>query len=172
MSKDQNDLDWVACQYLLGELSEEEASQFELQMADDEASCAALARAVELLQLSVAAKEVEQPTVVIHQTSAAQPALWWSSVAVACLVCVGLFHSFVNAPRTPDSTAGTSKKLNTVAGDHLAITWSQTPDPDPATEAEIPSEDQEVEANDGDDDDNSWVMVAISGIEMHHDDLD
>ncbi len=59
-SADEKSLDWYAVRYLIDELSEDEARCFERQLSDHQAAQEALARAVELIQVTWLAIEQEQ----------------------------------------------------------------------------------------------------------------
>lgn len=169
MNKEISELEWLACQYVLGELSNEQVEQFELQLATDEAACSALAAAVKLMQNTVSA--IQPLATVTVKDKRPAPFVWWSAVAAACLFCLLTFNSFLSAPNVPRLAKPNSNSGGAAA--ELAIAWSETPDLDLATEPEdlTDEHDQEVVESDADLE-PSWVMVAISGIEMHHDELD
>jgi len=176
MDKQTQDIDWIAWQYVTGDLSQDEANRFESRMADDEACCVALSRAVELVELTLRARPLEP--VVLATTSPIRQAsrLWWPAVAAVCVICLALFRSFLMTPSSEPKVAAPAKAAQETPADaELAIAWSQMADPEPpGMSEESTDEGMQVESQDSEREsvDPSWVMVAISGIEMHHDELD
>jgi hypothetical protein len=114
-----NDLDWLAFCYAAGELTADDAEQFEARLADDQAAREALARAVELTQ-TVAAAETQMGDLV---TPARQQYDWsrrisWMAVGGVASLLAALLWSAV---------AGlTWHKPNSGSRSQLAMAWNQT----------------------------------------------
>lgn len=101
--------DWLAMQYVLGELSESEQQAFEDRLADDLAACEAVMRASRLLLTTreVMTEAQPAPVLVAVATSPIKPQRnsWLvvvvSSAAVAMLCLLGL--------QTPTKTVGVAR---------------------------------------------------------------
>jgi len=87
--------DWVAFEYLTGELSANAVAQFEARLQDDQSARESLARVVQITQAvaiieSTVDKATERVASPSRQASSvwAAPAVWLSAVALACVVFV------------------------------------------------------------------------------------
>jgi hypothetical protein len=128
---DASDLDWLALQYVSGEMNEVESAEFEERLADDQAAREAVASAVELVQTVSAAEHlVELPIV----TTAARQASWWRSVAwlaiaggvAASIALVAMLGSMPHDDGD-NSTAELAAPSTMKAADQtLAAAWVET----------------------------------------------
>lgn len=133
LSEQQNELDWLAFQYVAGELDAAEAEHFELRLADDQAAREAVACAVEWTQVVAAAEsrvgEVEVGEIVPAEKRAVAwgQRLSWMAVGglLTLLVAVwssGMFRGSVVDPGNSDSVVDG----HSVAGGQLATAWYET----------------------------------------------
>jgi hypothetical protein len=101
-----NDLGWRAFRYVAAEMSPDEVARFEEQLADDQASREAVARAVELADaLAVVSAERDVSTDLVTPTlHRPDRSFWWSRMgwigvgAAAALACVFLFRAIRGEP--------------------------------------------------------------------------
>ena len=123
MNECHNQLEWSAFCYLAGELSQAEAEQFELRLADDQEAREALARAVELTQLVAAAQSQTEDLVApaLHKSTSWSTRLAWMAVGgLASLVLGTLWTGYQTGGWFADRDAGQ------VLTGGLAAAWSQT----------------------------------------------
>lgn len=133
------DIDWLAVQYLTGDLTEDAAARFETCLAGDQAAREALSRAVELaLAVSVVestARDVT-PRDATCSPSSRTPVAWtvpavWLSVAALVLVAVLAFRNSP-APFSPGNRTDRSvnvKNLSALDPGELAALWANTSEP-------------------------------------------
>jgi anti-sigma factor RsiW len=92
-SRPPADLAWLARQYVLGELPDDESARFEATLADDPAACEAVAEATRLvLTLQVALPQPMQPARTNHRLVAA------TALAAGVLVAVLAWRPAVFEP--------------------------------------------------------------------------
>lgn len=149
MTDSIEDLNWLAQQYVLGELGTEAVEAFEARLADDEEAGAALARAVQL----VAALRTGQAVRVERSTSrrAWRHLAYGLSAAAAAGAVVWL------APRTatesPDEVAAVAPQRAL----ELVSRWR-----DARPESVSGSDRWNDEEQDAGDDVPNWLMAAVS----------
>jgi hypothetical protein len=113
------DLNWFAFQYVSDGLSSEEAREFELRLAEDQAAREAVAEAV-LLWQAVAAGAKVAACANVERRSWRSPAAWAAIGAAACLALIFVL-------RTPLSTlrqAQLPQEANLTSAE-LALVWVQ-----------------------------------------------
>jgi len=166
MMIDKNELDWLAFCYAAGELTEPEATAFELQLADDQAAREALARAVELTQVVATAESLE-PVVALHsQSSSLTKRLAWMAIGSAASLLVALLWSGAGSWFSGKSIAAADQS-------RLADAWSQMRQELADSDSDLwypkPNDDQpESLADPGDVDPlnsvaPSWMTAAVEG---------
>lgn len=163
MTHDTNvsDLDWLAFRYIANELPVAEREAFELRLADDQAACEALARAVELADTIQAAESLSpvasSPPAVHWKTRLS----WLAAGATAAAVLIGLVFVGPGLFRSGEVARGISTEL--------AVAWSKVlPVVPPATpqlpaEASLPAEEESLEAA-AEDAPPSWMVAAVRGL--------
>lgn len=177
MLSDQNNLDWLAFQYVAGEMSPPEADAFEARLLDDQHAREAVAAAVELCQAVEAtcsmASDAVPATVLSASRSATWmvPAAWLTLGAAACLLVVASIHWL------DSSTPPASKWVASSASEHdleLALAWSdvrelqsQGFEADPAIDNDDDSLESsfsdEIESESSDPlDAPSWIVNALA----------
>lgn len=148
----QSELQWLALQYVSGEMTEAQAALFEDQLAEDEAACAAVASAVQTsltirqaFETRIEAEsrlETASPTPPADtgvtlparsRTTTSRGARWLSLVAsaAAVIVVLGVTHN-----REPE-TVSTNETLANVQ--KLAIAWTQSAEVLPGVPVENPA---------------------------------
>jgi len=117
---DENELDWLAFCYAAGELSGDEAAQFEARLADNQEAREALARAVELSQ-AVAAVEAQSGNLVapVARTQSEWNArLSWMAIGGVASLLIALLWS--GALDLAGPRRGTANQRE------LALAWNMT----------------------------------------------
>ena len=124
-----NDLNWIAFQYLTNELSAADSLQFESLLAEKQSAREALAQATRLVAglhaiESVPATVVPQPQPVAHHRS-----LKW--VVISCSIAAMLFLAISLLPETPvpQTELVSSSGLNDASEEdleHLLNLWSES----------------------------------------------
>ena len=107
-----DDRQWLACRYLLDELSSPERDAFEARLATSQPLREALADAVELLQTVSLAEQAEIQRRKIRKRRGA----WAAAVAASLLAVVGAGYAM----------RGKTGSQNPVSPEELAISWSET----------------------------------------------
>ena len=110
----QNELQWLAFRYVAGELSGDEAAQFEDRLDHDQQAREAVAGAVELTQ-AVVASGAELPRV-LPMRRRFRTALSWTFASAAAAACAAVIV-WHGAPARPTSTARQSAQ-------EVALAWS------------------------------------------------
>jgi len=142
----ESELQWLALQYISGEMTEAQVAGFEEQLAEDEAACEAVVSAV---QMSLAIRQTfETPaeatspvrgtpaeTTVTRPapspTTASRGARWLSLVASAAALIIVLAVTQNHQPETmPDNNR------------ELAVLWTQAADVLPVDPTDAPMEDE------------------------------
>lgn len=146
----ESDLQWLALQYVSGEMTEAQAALFEEQLADDEAACEAVASAVQTsLAIRQAFEAPAEETAPVRQTAAevtvirpapshtttSRGARWISLVASAAAVIIVLV---VTQNHEPETVADNNREL--------AVLWTQAADVLPVDLTEAPLEDETANA--------------------------
>lgn len=108
LNNEQDELTWLAFQYVAGEFSPAEADEFEGRLAGDQSAREAVAQAVELFH-AVCAVEAAEPVVALatrgSRRTVAVPAIVWRvalAIAAAVLLAVTLNFNLLNRS-SPDS---------------------------------------------------------------------
>jgi hypothetical protein len=99
-------LNWLALQYVLGELSESDRSTFELRLADDLQACEAVVAATRLAMTLQAATSIVAPAAVMPVRSKSLTGAWLAigmTSAAMALSCLLVFRT--PTPATPSSAA-------------------------------------------------------------------
>jgi hypothetical protein len=167
-----SDLDWLAFQYVAGELLADESEAFELRLADDPSACEAVARAVQLLG-TVAAAHSTAPTPV-PQTSTVG-LRWRRLAAVACvaaLVVLGISLRLLQKPSAIDEVGLSERSNARTVSDWVALGSSEN-DSD-----ESDTDDLELSFNDTEQppkvdspaDDLAVPSWMVAALERDHDD--
>jgi hypothetical protein len=187
LREEQNELDWLALQYIAGDLDSVATERFELRLADDQAAREAVARAVELTQVVAAAESQSAPLEYVTpagKSAGEQRSSDWStrlswmaiggllSLLVAVLATSGLFN------RQPAGGSGINGSGVNGSGE-LAAAWSLTREELTAAEAEsigplhpisLALSDSDDEATEAVDealllvDTPSWMTAAVAGV--------
>lgn len=163
MKTERTELQWLAFQYIAGELGPDESATFESRMANDPAACEAVAEAVELAELMVLAENrVVQPVAVSKSNSVWTRRLAWMACgAAACLMFVLLARPF--GPTNDSVTVNGGSE-----SPELALAWAQTRAAivvgDSADANEVAtSPETEVATEDGIAT-PSWMLAAVVGL--------
>jgi hypothetical protein len=119
-----NELDWLAFCYAAGELDAADAEAFEARLAEEQAACEALARAVELTQTVVAAEAQCDDFVVPAGRSKSDwtSRLSWMAIGGLASLLLALLWSGVVGP----TWRTTHQRLIAQSQQSLASAWSQT----------------------------------------------
>ena len=196
MTKDGSDLDWLAFQYIAGEMNSEDAARFESRLGVDQVAREAVAAAVALSE--IAAITECRPCELVSSRSATQPhwtrtIAWLGWAAAACLLAVAFVQQSGWSPWASQSTVTKRNSLTrsgepalTVgsagvrsrAAPDLALAWVQT-------RASVPTEDLEdsrleesrfgiLEAYEAEDrrpeeagiSAPSWMVTAVAGLDV------
>ena len=137
----RSDLDWLAFQYVAGELSTDEEEQFETRLAVEAEVAEAVARAVALgesvsLAFAVASDEPADDSRTVRPQTHVSRALRSQSVAgrtvsvltAACVIVAALMISFRGDDSTQqialEQTRGTSTETSTDVSSLLLQTWT------------------------------------------------
>jgi anti-sigma-K factor RskA len=150
-----HNLDWLAQQYMLGELSVSDAERFEQRLADDEAACAALAQAT---QLVLSLEALTPAAVVALVPTPSRPdrigrqLVALTAVAACCLVMVLAWSS---APRSSDNL---QVRAEIVQAKELVCRWRVTR----SLVGALATADEDDDQADADDQAPSWMLAAVS----------
>jgi hypothetical protein len=137
---DREDLDWLAFQYVAGELASDEVSDFEERLAHDQAACEAVARAVELTSAICAVEASRLEPVHLVRRRRVQRSLRWVASLSACALVVIVCFQYL--PHREPSPTGSNNASLAIA--ELAVVWSET-------RSEIAGQDRE-----------SWVWSEVA----------
>ncbi|MCI0359310.1 MAG: hypothetical protein L0211_12600 [Planctomycetaceae bacterium] len=138
MDEERDDLDLLAFRYVAGEMRPEEAGEFELRMAEDQAARDAMSQAVALAERLLEARPAQEPLVRTRPVgppaaavarrhalrNIARPLGWMTAGAAAALLMVSLTRAPDNPaiePR-PGSVLPEASRLRPSAD---AVVWSQ-----------------------------------------------
>ena len=128
MNTDRNNLDWLAFQYVAGEMSPPDAEAFETRLLDDQPAREAVAAAVELCQAveatcSAPGRAGAATTLPASRMSATwmAPAAWLAAGAAACLLVVASIQ-WLSAPNK--SGENRMARGSSDADLELALAWS------------------------------------------------
>jgi len=95
-SENDDQLNWLAMQYVLGEMSESDSNAFEDRLADDLAACEAVARASRMrLVLRAALAEPKTAVRVTQNVAASSRRSWLVVGTTAVAVCLFLGTTFL-----------------------------------------------------------------------------
>ena len=131
----ENELDWLAFQYIAGELAADDCDRFEEQLAGDQAAREAVARAVELSGAIQRAHSPAAPVDIIRESRSIREsqrgsrrlAIQMSAGVAACLAIVlGLYQALRPAAPTSDSSSMAGLEDTSADKQDLAIAWSET----------------------------------------------
>lgn len=145
-------LDWLAQQFVLGELSERDAADFESRLATDEAACSALAQAAQLvlsLQAAAAPLPLAKPIRTTDHFSRQLVAL--TAVAACCLITV---LAWSPAPTSPPRLV----RAEIIQAQELVNRWRVGR----LLLASATMVDDDDEVADGGDRAPSWMLAAVS----------
>ena len=149
-SKVDEDLNWLATQYVLGELSGADRESFETRLAGDVAACEAVMSASRLLLTVQAVSAAPTPAVSTPATNLRRSARGaWAAVAAVCMAVVALCLIPFSTPDTVESVASNDSAAQ------LVSLWRT---------GGVPDEDLE-EVDDSVDDDVAvpgWMIAAVS----------
>lgn len=125
----QNELDWLAFQYVAGELNTDAAEAFELRLADEQPAREAVARAIELTQLVAAAEsqvgaEEYKASAGEYVVTAEKRAVAWGS-RLTWMAIGGLLSLLVAVLVSNGRFGAQLPAENNVSGE-LATAWYQT----------------------------------------------
>jgi hypothetical protein len=187
-AKDRSELDWLAFQYVAGELPADEAARFEERLAVDQQACEAVADAVELAEVTCTV--IERP--VVELSAAKQPRLdwarsvaWMGCGAAACLMFVALVQpanrNLRPSNHEPVANSGSANSGSASSGSasgesrELALAWAMARTNTPAVTVDDVSEIGAVEISDvsgqeekrSEDDvisTPSWMLAGVAGL--------
>lgn len=146
MSNDN--LNWLALQYVLGELPDSERDAFESRLAEDPSLCEAVTAASRLVLTARAALEPE--VVLTRATERPHHSSWLAVVATSVSVAVvGLFASQVSLPKPRPADPAAAE---------LVSLWQSGN----GYEAETDDLDGDVADGSGDVSVPSWMLAAVS----------
>lgn len=183
-----DDQAWLAFRYVADELTAEEASTFELRLAEDQAAREAVAQAVELsaaVKLAIG-ETIQSPEPVVcvaeargfwSQKAWLQPAAWMAVGAAACLAAVVCFYRPDMDENQPVVAVvdGGEEVEDSPAGS-LAMVWAESRHSD-SDELDPAATDHSLDHNaaaHADDDDPrviapGWLLAAVTRGEMTDD---
>jgi anti-sigma factor RsiW len=169
-SESQHELDWLAFQYALDELSPRDRAAFEVRLEDDQNAREAVARAVELSLATCAAYREDAVVLAARERMLGKSSRGWWSVGVAACALFALIAVSQLTRNAGERLARTTPKSN---GDQLAIAWSQTRAALPTSA--VLGEDLDTLDDDfairGDDDTlvalPSWMIAAVAEVDMN-----
>ena len=146
MSNDN--LNWLALQYVLGELPDAERDAFEARLAGDPSLCEAVTTASRLVLTARAALE---PQVLLARATERSNRSSWLAVAATSVsvAVVGLFALQVSLPKP--------RPANPAAAELVSLWQSGTGD-----EAETDEPDSDMADGAGDVSVPSWMLAAVS----------
>lgn len=175
-----DDLNWLACRYVLAELTDDEREAFELRLGHDQDAREAVAAAVELLEIAALAgaesrgasvpasgefSSVGRPSLVESREATARRrpsigSLLAISLAVGGLLACGVWGvNYAGRTSLPPSTGAAPDQA-------LALVWSQTRQPELSEDALVEGTTAEAEpwlaeAND----ESGWVGDDVGSTE-------
>ena len=181
----QHELDWLAYRYVSGELSASDAEQFEAMLLDSQPAREAVARAVELMEVIVAAQNVDHAAAAMQPVAAnlersvagsssisgnARPWLrvaGWLSLATAASLALLLF----GRPDRRPEVASVAKPVAGPSLDELTAAWiasrpeATTDDVSEASDDTLDDLSAEVGAvaDDAEFAAPSWLLAAVAG---------
>jgi hypothetical protein len=145
----ENDLDWLAFRYISGEMSVNEAGQFESLLADDQNARDAVVRAVELSQ-TILATQISPQSESIGFLSAVSKSwmqhVTWISTSVAALLLIALALNF-------------HRPMSVSESDDIASAWAES-STEPVSDAATFSEDDEFVTADP----PNWMLEAVRSL--------
>jgi hypothetical protein len=118
------ELDWLAFRYVAGELDSDEQADFERRLAQDQAACEAVAKAVELTGAIRAVEATSLPPVQL----AGVPSRRWSLRMAACLsACAAILLIVYFQFSLPTESGPTVRSDPSSVTDktELAVVWSE-----------------------------------------------
>jgi len=139
-----SDFNWLAFQYVAGELAADECEAFELRLADDQSACEAVARAVDILGVLAGARPTDLPSVP-QASTVGRP--WRRLAAVACvaaLVVLGISLQFLQKPVATDDVGDSEHANAQTVSDWVAL----GPSEDDSVNDESETDDLELSFND------------------------
>ena len=159
----QDKLAWTAELYVLGELPDAEAEQFERRLLEDQAAREAVAAAVGLIQ----SLSTMRPTLAPRPRRF--PMAW---VGAAAAICVVFAIAILSTPQNNELANATHSTAIADADDWI-LAWPQVLQDQAALnefddQPSVPSEDSSVLTSttaDGDDELPAWLILATSGKE-------
>jgi ferric-dicitrate binding protein FerR (iron transport regulator) len=160
----RNDLAWLANCYVADELSTDEAAAFEARLANDEAACDAVARAMEL-NLAIAAAFDSQPATLVPQHSAfsIQPSApsrrTASTITALAATAVAAAVVALMVGRSPTAN-GVARKDG---ADRLVAAWASGE----AARNNAADDDTLELADDADLDPPDWMLAALTAADVN-----
>jgi anti-sigma factor RsiW len=130
--------DWLAFQYIAGELPASDVMQFESCLADDLELQEAVARQVELTSAVASAFSSSEPGVnapAVETAKATSRLPHWIGIAAALCVAIWAALFLGSRPNAPSDQQATD--MPPVATDEFAAAWTQTMDNWPADVVDI-----------------------------------
>ena len=136
-ARETADLDWLAFQYIAGELTDEQTRAFEGRLASDQEACEAVAAAVELSEITAlvekcpAYRVTAKPTPHVPVTASsplswARSLAWMGCGAVACLLVVALAQRAGPPERLAENDLDQGPARQVADGSpELALVWAQ-----------------------------------------------
>jgi len=161
-----SELDWLAFQYVSGELATVEEAAFEARLADDQSAREAVARAAEL----VGALAVSRPPSVLQPHSAGVNVRWRKLAGAACVAALLLLAVSLRMLQVPADRSSGSQPADGVPSSEWMPLWSQAGDFD-LDDLDFNELQRPQVALDGAADElvvPSWMVAAL---EHDHDDL-
>lgn len=150
----QNELAWLANCYVAGELSADETVAFEARLANDDAACEAVARAMEL-NLAIAAAFDSQPATVCPQPATIAPSRRTAAVITALAATAVAAAGVALMVGHGSSPHGIARKDG---ADRLVAAWANGE----AARNSADDDDSLEVANDDDLDPPDWMLAALT----------
>lgn len=167
-SQSQHELEWLAFQYAIDELSPDDRAAFEIRLESDQHAREAVARAVELSLATCAAYREDAVVLAARERMLGKTSRgWWSVAAAACALCALITVSQLTR-NAGERLARTTPKPS---GEQLAIAWSEARTALPTSA--VLGEDLDSLEDDftirGDDDTlvalPSWMIAAVAEVD-------
>lgn len=157
-------LSWLATQYVLGELSEPDRDAFELQMAEDLATCEAVAAATRLTQALQTAFAESGNSVTAQRSPMVKSyssrfAMGVSIAAIACLFLAMIFWPGSGA----DPMASNLSERPTREAEELVSRWRSD---EKLVDVETDEAEDDVDENDNDVGVPGWLVAGVA-LEKH-----
>jgi anti-sigma factor RsiW len=172
MNQEQTELQWLAFQYIAGELPDDDLAEFEARLASDQVARETVAHAVELAEITALAENRSGGELTVQPASMSKgtwsQVAWMACGAALCLLVVlfvqpmGLFG--LASITDPNNSSGESR----LESPELALAWAQTRDSVHVEEsvdlAEVAVANDSENLTDEGISTPSWMLAAVVGL--------